>query len=290
MLDCYYKKNGAVHLKKLWGDKVIFDSEALGGEGLYPGGHYPFVLDALIPIAGSPLGYGLTHLVYPLQVYIDKLDRLVLENAAVAGKQRFFVREGSGVDLKALADLNVSLIPCDLSTDDNAVRPVQAGSLPAFVLNHRDSKITELKDVSGNRDFTTGGVAGGITAYSAIVALQEAGSKLSRDMITGAYRTFKQVTATVLQLLKKYGTEEKQYFVDDSFVSFRGRDIDPHLDIKIVPQKKSPFSVASHNQLVLDLYKAGGFAPQNRHATALALQCMYLEGKDELINKLTTEE
>ena len=34
---------------------------------------------------------------------------------------------------------------------------------------------------------------GGVTAASAIAALQEAGSKLSRDMIKAGYRAFGQV-------------------------------------------------------------------------------------------------
>ncbi|MBQ1235231.1 MAG: hypothetical protein IIX77_06385, partial [Oscillospiraceae bacterium] len=247
------------------------------------------VLDVLIPAAGTPLGYGLTHLVHPMQQYIDKLDRLVLENAAVAGKQRYLVREGSGVDINALSDLDVNFIPCDLSTEDNAIRPLQANSLPGFIMNHRNSKIAELKDISGNRDFTTGGVMGGITAYSAIVTLQEAGNKLSRDMISDSYRTFKKVTAQAIQLLCGCDTKPRVYYIDDTFVAFKGADILPHIDVRIIPQKKSPFTVAAHNQLVLDLYKAGGFAPERQEQTALAISSMYLEGKEELLSKLSKE-
>ena len=47
-----------------------------------------------------------------------------------------------------------------------------------------------IEEVSGNRDFTQGGTAGGVTAASAIAALQEAGSKLSRDMLKGQLRRF----------------------------------------------------------------------------------------------------
>ena len=291
VLDCYYKKGGRLQMKKLWGDKIIFDSEKTPRckEGMYPHGQYPFVLDVLIPAAGTPLGYGLTHLVHPMQQYIDKLDRLVLENAAVAGKQRYLVREGSGVDINALSDLDVNFIPCDLSTEDNAIRPLQANSLPGFIMNHRNSKIAELKDISGNRDFTTGGVMGGITAYSAIVALQEAGNKLSRDMISGSYRTFKKVTAQAIQLLCGCDTKPRVYYIDDTFVAFKGADILPHIDVRIIPQKKSPFTVAAHNQLVLDLYKAGGFAPERQEQTALAISSMYLEGKEELLSKLSKE-
>ena len=46
----------------------------------------------------------------------------------------------------------------------------------------------ELKEISGNRDMTQGGTAGGVMAASAIAALQEAGSNLSRDMLKSAFR------------------------------------------------------------------------------------------------------
>ena len=66
---------------------------------------------------------------------------------------------------------------------DESFRPLQTAGLQGNSLSYRNSRIEELKEISGNRDMTQGGTAGGVTAASAIAALQEAGSKLSRDML-----------------------------------------------------------------------------------------------------------
>ena len=72
--------------------------------------------------------------------------------------------------------------------NDDSFRPLQTAGLQGNSLSYRQSRIEELKEISGNRDMTQGGTAGGVTAASAIAALQEAGSKLSRDMLKSAYR------------------------------------------------------------------------------------------------------
>ena len=60
--------------------------------------------------------------------------------------------------------------------------------------------------------------------------------------------------------------------------------------MKIIPQKKNPFSVAEHNQLVMDLYKLGAFDPERSQQTKAALSAMYLDGKEEILNNLNTLE
>ena len=58
--------------------------------------------------------------------------------------------------------------------NDDSFRPLQTAGLQGNSLSYRNSRIEELKEISGNRDMTQGGTAGGVTAASAIAALQEA--------------------------------------------------------------------------------------------------------------------
>lgn len=74
-----------------------------------------------------------------------------------------------------------------------------------------NNKIEELKETSGNRDFTQGGTVGGVTAASAIAALQEAGSKLSRDMIKASYRAFTQVCYLIIELMRQFYDEPRSF-------------------------------------------------------------------------------
>ncbi|WP_105204707.1 hypothetical protein [Neobittarella massiliensis] len=295
LCDCYYKKQVSgrqvVHLCKFWNEHLLYDSEAdpaYAGRGIYDHGQYPFVLDVLLPKEGSPLGMGLCEVGASCQGYIDRLDYLIEENALIAGRQRFLVKNGAGVDMGQLADLRQNFVQCDLSVDDSAVRPLQAAPLPGFVQTHRDQKIAELKDILGNKDFMTGGVTGGVTAYGAIVALQEAGNKLSRDIIAGSYRAFKQVTCQLVWLIKQFYRQERTFYADGEFLKLGREDITPHLDIRVIAQKKNPFTTAAHNQLVLDLYKQGAFAADGAEAAARCVQAMVLEGKEEILKMLQT--
>ena len=57
----------------------------------------------------------------------------------------------------------------------------------------------------------SGGTAAGITAASAIAALQEAGNKTSRDMINTSYRAYNDITAMEVELIRQFYTEERSF-------------------------------------------------------------------------------
>ena len=82
------------------------------------------------------------------------------------------------------------------------------GSVPAGVAA---KTVNELKEVSGNRDVSQGGTTSGLTAASAIAALQEAGSKLSRDMLKSAYRAFAKECYLIIELMRQFYDEQRVY-------------------------------------------------------------------------------
>lgn len=67
--------------------------------------------------------------------------------------------------------------------NEESFKPLQTPVLSGNCISYRDARVAELKEISGNRDVSQGGTTSGLTAASAIAALQEAGSKLSRDML-----------------------------------------------------------------------------------------------------------
>ena len=60
----------------------------------------------------------------------------------------------------------------------------------------------------------------------------------------------------------------------------------PVFDIKVKAQKSSPFTVAANNQMMMDMYGAGMFAPGNAEAALIALEGMSFEGKDKLVEMI----
>ena len=97
-------------------------------------------------------------------------------------------------------------------------------------LSYRNSRIEELKEISGNRDLTQGGTTGGVTAASAIAALQEAGSKLSRDMLKSAYRAFAKQCYLIIELMRQFYDEQRVFRItgqrgESEFVPFSAQGL-----------------------------------------------------------------
>lgn len=191
IIDCYYKKvvmkpvvmNGGkgavvihqipstqVHLAKIICGKCVFCSEGMEGyeEGFYNHGKYPFVFRRLFPIKDSPCGFGYLDIMKNPQKDIDKLDQAILRNTLQIAKKRWWVKKNADIDRKAFADWDEELVEVGTGDLGNAVMEMRVDSLPGIVENYRQYKIEELKETSGNRDFSQGSTQSGVTAASAI--------------------------------------------------------------------------------------------------------------------------
>ena len=317
VIDCYYKKayendNGtvskAVHMMKLVDGKIIAATEDMPGceQGLYMHGMYPVVLDILYPEDNCPFGFGVVDTIKNPQSYIDRIDALVIKNAMISGKQRFIIRDNGGVNEKEFADYNNDIIHCAGSVDEDSVRPFQAQALPNFIMEHRNKKIDELKEISGNRDFQQGGTNSGVTSGTAITVLQESGAKLSRSMIDSSYDAYTEIVYMVIELMREFYTDERIYRIvndkgEKEFVKFSGdmlyrrktgsfgiSDADEPVcfDIEIVAQKQNPYSREAANSTLLSLWQAGIFVRNDFDSACALLECMNFEGKEKLLRHM----
>ena len=124
---------------------------------------------------------------------------------------------------------------------------------------------------------TQGGTAGGVTAASAIAALQEAGSKLSRDMLKSAYRAFAKECYLIIELMRQFYDEERIFRITGKLGSH-----EPVFDIVVSAEKKSTFSRLSQNETAKECYQLGFFAPANADAALAALEMMDFEGIEKV--------
>ena len=60
--------------------------------GWYDHGEYPIVLDCLFPEEGSVAGFGFVAVTKNPQIYIDKLNNAILDNALMTSKPRYFAK------------------------------------------------------------------------------------------------------------------------------------------------------------------------------------------------------
>ncbi len=176
---------------------------------------------------GQPGGFGYIDVMKECQTAIDRMNHAMDENVLLASKQRYVLSDTAGVNEEELADLSRDIVHVAGRLGDESFRPLQTAGLQGNSLSYRNSRIEELKEISGNRDMTQGGTAGGVTAASAIAALQEAGSKLSRDMLKSAYRAFARECYLIIDLMRQFYDEERVFRVigpagGREFVPFSG--------------------------------------------------------------------
>lgn len=319
VVDWYYKTQNAdgrqiLHYCKYCGETILYSSEndpELVNTGFYDHGKYPFVFDPLFPIEESPCGFGYLDIMKSPQLYIDMLDKYILENARFASKPRWFVRDAAGINQGEFANWDNDFVHVTGRLTDEDIRQIKVQQIPAFVQSHMLAKIDELKETSGNRDFSQGGTSSGVTAAAAIAALQEAGNKLSRDMLKGSYRAYRHIMELCIELIRQFYTVEREFRITQpngttEFVQYSNANIVPQemqpafpeqammdgyrkayrkpiFDVRVKAQKSNPYSQLSQNETAKELYQLGAFLPQNSDQALAMLDMMEFEGKQQVV-------
>lgn len=299
VVDWYYKKytedgRQVLHYCKFVGDTVIFATEnepEYSEIGWYEHGKYPVVFDVLYPEEGTAVGFGLISIMKDPQMYIDKLNELLLKNIALRSKPRYFTKSQAGINEEEFLDLSKTLVHVEGSLGEENVRRIEVDDAPNSAFSMLQFKVDELKETSSNRDVSQGGTSSGLTAAAAISALQEAGNKTSRDMILASYRAYTEMMYIVIDLIRQFYTEERCFRITGrggsaEYVEFSGREISgerkPIFDVVIKPQKRSAYSKLSQNELAKELYNLGFFNPQNAEPSLAAVEMMDFDGKQKV--------
>lgn len=315
VVDWYYKRRGVLHYCKYVGECVLYASEndaQYAERGYYDHGKYPFVFDVLFPMAGSPAGFGMIDVMQSAQAAIDRLDKAIVRNADIASRVRYFARDTGSVNEKEFADLDKDFVHCAGDVGEDSLRQIVVHPLDDIYATILNNKISELKETSGNRDYSQGATTSGVTAASAIAALQEAGSKLSRDMLKSAYRAFVQECYLCIDLMRQFYTAPRCFRITGEsgaqagFVDFDNRGLMPQpqgvefgvalgdrlpvFDITVVPAKKSTYSRLSQNELAKELYGLGLFNPQLADQSLAVLDMMDFDGKDKVVEKISQNQ
>lgn len=316
VVDVYYRKVNSqgktvLHYCKYVNDIVLFASENMDeyeNVGYYAHGKYPYIFDTMFPVEGSPCGFGYIDIVKQVQRDIDELNDNFMHNAKAASHRRYIVNNSSNINEEELVDSTQEIIHAEGSgLDDGNFKELVTAPLDSVYMALLDNRINEIKEVSNNRDVSSGGTSSGVTAASAIAAMQEAGSKTSRDQEASSYRAFKQGCYLDIELMGQFYDETRYFRItgengQTEFVGFSNEGIKeqtttdssgnqlsrkPVYDIKVKPQKRSQYTKIAQNELMKELYSAGCFNPQNATQAAMLVSNMDFEGKDMLLNQIS---
>lgn len=310
VIDWYYKRNGKLHYCKFVNGTVLIATENEPDtypNGLYDDGNYPFVIDTLFKMEGTIAGFGYLDVCKSPQEYIDRLDQAIIQNALMCARPRYFRRNEASINDAEFLDWTKPLVKTNGNLGEEDLRQIVVKQLDAGVYNARDGKIQELKQTSGNADVNTGTASSGVTAASAISQLIETGSKGSRHTIKGTYRAYRQIVYMTIERMRQFYDEPRYVRIigDDGEETFDTYDNSglveqtevseatgkpyhrlPQFDIEVSAQKSSPYNKMNQNELALQFYNYGFFAPQNADMSLACLNMMDFDHKEDIISQV----
>ena len=312
VVDWYYhtRENGRRVLQycKFVGDTVLYATENdpdMRDRGWYDHGRYPFVFDVLFPEEGTSAGYGYVDLCKSPQKQIDLMNQAILKNTLASATPRFFVRSDGAVNENEYADWTRPFVHTNGNLGSDSIAPIQTAGLDSVYVAILQSKIAEMKETAGNRDVANGGTAGGVTAATAIAALQEAGGKLSRNMIDDGYEAFSDVVTLCIELIRQFYSLPRQFRLlgvmgQEEFVSYDSRGLQPQavddgvvsgyrvpeFDLEVSAQDENPYKTMEYNQLALQLFQMGFFRADMADQALRCLELMDFKNKDRLMSSI----
>ena len=330
VIEVYYKKRGVLHYCRYVGDTALYatENEVLSFEetsieekedaplktqnsrlkteaaGLYDHGKYPFVFDPLFPVEGSPCGYGFVDLCANVQTAIDLMRTAFVKNTLVGATPRYFQRIDGSVNEEEFTDLSRALVHVSGNLGEDSLRQIGFAGLPGVYVSVLESAIRELRETSGNTETANGTMNVGVTAASAIAALQEASGKGSRDATRASYLAFAEIVELCIELIRQFYSLPRQFRITGSFggadfVTLDNRALlpralpglealsQPSFDIRVSAQKRNAYSRLSQNELAMELYRMGLFEPGHEQQALGLLDMMEFDGREQLMLRLS---
>ena len=269
--------------------------------GIYDHAQYPFVFDVLFPIEGSPCGYGYVDLCKGAQEQIDTMGKAMVDNAVANSTPRYLSKQGGGINEDEFMDLRRPIVHYSGASTD--IVPISTTALQANSLNYYNAKIEELRQVSGNTESATGQATSGVTAASAIAALQEASGKGSRASTLSSYRAFGRINELQIELIRQFYDMPRTFRIigqrgAEEYISYNNAQLQaqyqgsignidlgfrlPVFDIKVSAQKKNVYTKVAQNELALQFFQLGFFNPQFADQALACIEMMDFDDKDKI--------
>lgn len=274
--------------------------------GLYDHGEFPFVFDPLFPIEGSPCGYGFIDLGINPQTAIDLMNTAFVKNTVVGSIPRYISNnDEASINESEMLDTKNPVIHIKGSVDEMSLRLMPHSSLDGNYLNLLDRYIQEMRETTGNTETSTGNISSGVTAASAIAALQEAAGKGSRDSNQASYRAYQKIVVLCIELIRQFYTLPRKFRILGEygameFVQYSNAGLmqqqpgfsgemgyrKPEFDIKVYAQKRSVYTKVANNEMALQFFQLGFFNPQMAEQALMCLEMMDFDGKDQIMQKV----
>ena len=237
------------------------------------------------------------------QEQIDRMDQAIVKNTIMAATPRWFRRSDGSVNEQEYADWTKPFVHVDGNLGQDSLQQVQVNMLPGICVQVLNNKIEELKWTTGNTDVTNGQVSSGVTAASAIAALQEASGRSSRASTQSAYRAYARLIRMVIERIRQFYDLPRRFRIAglsgaEEFVSYcnarlKAQSMGPEalmrtpvFDVTVTAQKHTAYTKLAQNELALQFFQLGFFRPEMEQQALACLDMMDFDGKQQILQKL----
>ena len=167
--------------------------------------------------------------------------------------------------------------------------------LPSHILAYMQQKLQTIKEESGSNDFSRGNVSAGVTAASAITALQEMSSKRSRMEARRVHYGFKQAVRQMLEVIREFDIFPRQVVITvggEPQALIVNREMYRQMDggvllpiefrVSIKPVRETKFTKLSNNQMILEFCSMF----QGQMDPVILMEAMDFEGQEIVLEKM----
>ncbi len=301
LLECWVrlynadKKRHEIHFVKVAGHQLLENSADAYPDGYYAHGVYPFVVTALYPQRGTELGIGLVDMFKDAQRYSDKAMQIILANLYRAAKPRLLLDKNYVDDPNDALDFTKEVIFMR-GNIGNAYAWQQPQPLPNTAFTSVDFLTGTIKNESGTNDQSRGQTGAGVTAASAITALQEMSTKRSRMGAQRLQHSFRRAVVMLLDVLREKsivprnieitidGKPEAVAFdnkwFDQQMQTSDGTTVVPFITVKSARQTR--FNKMAHNELVLQMMQV----TQGQTDPVIMLEAFESDDKEAILDTI----
>jgi hypothetical protein len=253
---------------------------------------YPFVLDVFAHCEGLPVGMGQVDEMAPTMRYINRYMSYIDMNLRMSSKGRLLLRRGSNIDKDALSDWSKDVIEGDRVNPED-IHWLQNQPFTGMVVQQLMQLQSDIKQDSGQNQMTRGETAGGITAASAISALQEAGGKITRLRTSVLNQGYARIVEQVMWLMHQFYDANRRLMIsgrmteidaspEHLFGKSNGAYPAPPYTVQVQVSRRNPLRVQAQNDLFLQAYSMSAQSGASFPLTTL-FQLLNVDGKDKII-------
>lgn len=253
----------------------------------YRDGKFPFIAIKDYDIPFEFWGKGEVEQLLSPQKTMNELNNAIIDNAKHTANTIWIVDKNSGIPYGGL--MNRPGLVVRKNPGSEVQRP-QPPSIPSYVQQKLEEMKYDMQLIAGVNEVTMGMSSGGVTAATAIMALQEAGQARIRLKVRLMEQALSQVASMWYSRMQQFWTDDREIRIADvngkvDYQSVSKKDLEEDFDIVITAGSTMPVNKNNMLDMMIRLSQTpmeDGLPSVDREAL---MEYVPISGKQEMLER-----